>query len=68
MLLEKAWSKVYGGYLNTAGGLTREALRDSTGAPSITFFTCVDKNKNWQHLMEGTRNNFIMTAGTDDLC
>lgn len=39
MLLEKCWAKIYGGYLNTNGGLTREALRDLTGAPTITYFT-----------------------------
>jgi len=38
-LLEKAWAKVHGGYLNTDGGLTREALHDLTGAPCTTFFT-----------------------------
>lgn len=32
ILLEKAWAKVHGGYMNIAAGLTREALRDLTGA------------------------------------
>lgn len=39
MLLEKAWAKVNGGYCNIDAGLTREALRDLTGASAKTFFT-----------------------------
>ena len=39
ILLEKAWAKVHGGYMNIAAGLTREALRDLTGASAITYFT-----------------------------
>ena len=38
MIIEKAWAKVHGGYLNIAAGLTREALRDLTGACCKTFF------------------------------
>ena len=39
MIIEKAWAKIHGGYLNIAAGLTREALRDLTGACCKTFFT-----------------------------
>lgn len=39
ILLEKAWAKIHGGYMNIAAGLTREALRDLTGASAITYFT-----------------------------
>ena len=39
MILEKAWAKIHGGYLNIESGLTREALRDLTGASCETFFT-----------------------------
>ena len=38
MIIEKAWAKVHGGYMNIAAGLTREALRDLTGASAKTFF------------------------------
>lgn len=37
ILLEKAWAKVFGGYMNIEAGLTREALRDLTGACCKTF-------------------------------
>lgn len=39
MFLEKAWAKVNGGYCNIDAGLTREALRDLTGASAKTIFT-----------------------------
>ena len=39
ILLEKCWAKCHGGYLNIEAGLTREALRDLTGASCTTFFT-----------------------------
>ena len=37
MLLEKAWAKTFKGYMNIEAGLTREALRDLTGASCKTF-------------------------------
>lgn len=39
ILLEKAYAKIYGGYLNIEAGLTREALKDLTGAPAKTLFS-----------------------------
>lgn len=67
MLLEKAWAKVHGGYLNVAAGLTREALRDLTGAPALTFFTNQKREELWAHLIEGEEKKYIMCAGSDDL-
>ena len=67
ILLEKAWAKVHGGYLNIAAGLTREALRDLTGASAITYFTQKNREQLWEKLVEANVNKFIMTAGSDDL-
>lgn len=67
MLLEKAWAKVHGGYYNISAGLTREALRDLTGASAKTYFLSTDKEKIWKRLVEGHNKRFIMTAGSDDL-
>ena len=67
MLLEKAWAKVHGGYMNIAAGLTREALRDLTGACAKTFFTAQDREGLWARMMEADDGHFIMTAGSDDL-
>ncbi len=67
MLLEKAWAKLHGGYMNIAAGLTREALRDLTGASAKTFFTKQNREKLWQELLIADQSKFIMTAGSDDL-
>lgn len=68
ILLEKAYAKLYGGYLNIESGLTREALRDLTGAPAKTFFTKkTDQKDLWEQILEANEKWFIMTAGSDDL-
>ena len=67
VLLEKAWAKVHGGYLNIEAGLTREALRDLTGASAKTFFTKQNPEDLWNKLMEAESKEFIMTAGSDNL-
>ena len=68
MIIEKAWAKVHGGYMNIAAGLTREALRDLTGASAKTYFTEPSKNDEyWDMLKSAYNQNFIMTAGSDDL-
>ena len=67
VLLEKAWAKVHGGYLNIEAGLTREALRDLTGASVTTFFTNEDSEGLWDRLVDAENKNFVMTAGSDDL-
>lgn len=67
VLLEKAWAKVHGGYLNIEAGLTREALRDLTGASAKTYFLKQKPESIWKRLMEAEKTNFIMTAGSDNL-
>lgn len=70
MLLEKAWAKVHDGYLNISAGLTREALRDLTGASAKTFFTEKSgpkKESHWNELINSYRAGHIMCAGSDDL-
>lgn len=37
ILIEKAWAKCFGAYMNIDSGLTREALRNLTGASCKTF-------------------------------
>lgn len=67
VLLEKAWAKVHGGYLNIEAGLTREALRDLTGASAKTFFLSRKPEEVWKTLLEADQNKFILTAGSDNL-
>lgn len=67
MLLEKAWAKVHGGYLNINAGLTREALHDLTGAPAITYFNDEgSEEERWNIIYDGEKKNYIMCAGSDD--
>lgn len=53
--------------MNIAAGLTREALRDLTGASCITYFTAENREELWERLVQADFNKFIMTAGSDDL-
>jgi len=68
--LEKAWAKVHGGYFNINAGLTREALRDLTGASCVTYFTNEYKNnidQLWKILVDSYKKGYIMTTGSDDI-
>lgn len=67
MILEKAWAKTHGGYMNIAAGLTREALRDLTGASAKTYFTGQNREELWDRLREANDKRYIMTAGSDNL-
>lgn len=70
MLLEKAWAKTFGGYMNIEAGLTREALRDLTGASCKTFMMRDPQYTDdflWNTLKEGEEKNWIMTAGSDNI-
>ena len=72
MLLEKAWAKVHGGYMNISAGMSREALRDLTGAPTMLFNTRKPGNSgtlddHWVNIIEAEDKHFILTAATADL-
>jgi hypothetical protein len=69
-IVEKAWAKVKGSYLNSEGGLMENGFRALTGAPVFTYdvskdyktaakaidaFTLIDK---------GDSANYIMAAST----
>lgn len=69
MLLEKAYAKIHGGYYNINSGLSREALRDLTGASTKNIF--IEEHKQslgslWKVLIENHKKKFIMTCGTED--
>lgn len=68
ILLEKAWAKAHGGYLNIDGGLIREALRDISGAPCMSYFSSMDSPEvHWKRILEGEKNNWVMCAASDDI-
>ena len=75
MLLEKAWAKVHMGYLNIACGFAREALRDLTGAPTMSYFfkdgqavkygyMSQRNSDNWEIMKEAFGKKYIMCAST----
>ena len=67
MLLEKAWAKVNGGYMDIEAGFLSEALIALTGAPCHTFFIPQgDSEENWRVILEGEKKNFIMACASGD--
>lgn len=68
ILLEKAWAKAHGGYLNIDGGIIREALRDVSGAPCSSYFSSMESPEvHWKRILEGEQNNWVMCAASDDI-
>ena len=66
LILEKAWAKLYGNYERIEAGLTREVLRDLTGAPTKVVWT--DDPNAWSEILDGEERDYIMTAGANDSC
>jgi calpain-15 len=69
VLLEKAWAKIHGGYLNINNGFNEEALRDLTGASTECFYRLQEKKEIdvWNKLMEADEKHYIMAASTQNL-
>ena len=72
MVLEKAWAKIHGGYMNISVGTAGEALRDLTGAPTRTYFTDEigvgnSLQDHWFNLEEAHDKAFVMTCATKEL-
>ena len=68
LILEKAYAKAFTNYERIEAGLSREALRELTGASINVLFN--DDTKLWDRIFEGTQKNYVMTAGSkeeDDL-
>lgn len=68
MLLEKAWAKVFEGYLNISFGQAYIALHCLTGAPSMNYNLGADADisfdENWKRLWNADRSDFIMCGQT----
>jgi hypothetical protein len=67
MLFEKAYAKVYGGYMNIgSGGMCSNALSDITGAPCnhINLSTPEELKTAWENASSGDRLGFIMNASS----
>ena len=69
-IIEKAWAKAAGNYINSDGGQLVNALRFLTGAPVFNFihekdFTVAeDKEKVFPMLMDAYEKKYLMNAGT----
>ena len=63
MLLEKAYAKLYYGYLNIGqGGVSYRALQNLTGAPGERIYFSKAENL-WKKIAEFDQKKFIMTTG-----
>ena len=70
MLLEKAWAKINGGYLNIIGGRVREALECLTGFGSRTFSLIdlddISKNAIIREVANAENSHCFVTCGSKD--
>jgi hypothetical protein len=68
-IIEKAWAKVKGAYMNADGGMSSNALRFMTGAPSPMFLTKDFDEKNLDQafnlLVDSVNNGYLVNIGTD---
>ena len=64
MILEKAWAKVHGSYERVTSGMSKEVMRDLTGAPSQEFE--LSEEGLYERLLEYHARDYLMTAGTDE--
>jgi calpain-15 len=67
LLLEKAYSKIYGAYDKIEQGLYGQALRDLTGAPyeyHIVNDDEPDTQKYWEFIINGNSKNFLLGASS----
>jgi hypothetical protein len=66
MLLEKAWAKINGGYMNINGGECVEVLSTLTPFPCDRYFASefAEINDLWKLLKRASEYRYIMTCGT----
>lgn len=66
MLIEKAFAKVKGNYLNLASGYLSNSVRALTGAPVANYLTNSTSNTlMWNLISSAKLNNYLVTVGTD---
>lgn len=68
MLLEKAWAKAHGGYMNIDSGVIGEALRDLSGAPCKSYVSGNESFEvHWQRVLKAEKNDWVMCAASGDI-
>jgi len=73
-IIEKAWAKAAGNYINSDGGQLVNALRFLTGAPVFNYIAELDYpeaddndiRRNFLMLMDAYEAGYLMNAGTFD--
>jgi hypothetical protein len=68
-IIEKAWAKVKGNYLNAEGGLVANGLRALTGIPVFMYSTSdiadqAGADTMWETIVAADAANYMMGAGT----
>ena len=65
MLLEKAYAKLFYGYLNIGqGGVPYRALQNLTGAPSESIDVISASNEFWNQLSDFDKKKYIMVSAS----
>jgi hypothetical protein len=68
-LIEKGWAKVKGAYMNADGGVTANALRFMSGAPTPSFewksFGENDHDAAFKILEESFKKGYLINVGTE---
>jgi calpain-15 len=66
-LIEKAYAKAHGSYVQLSGGFIQEAFYDMTGAPTETviFGACWEVEELWARLLSFSEAGFIMGVATN---
>ncbi|KRX05712.1 hypothetical protein PPERSA_09852 [Pseudocohnilembus persalinus] len=67
LLIEKAYAKVYQGYNQIVRGHTGNAIRDLTGAPSVTLECKQGVDEIWDFLQYHESQGHMLTAGTSSV-
>lgn len=64
LILEKAWSKLFGSYNKTHFGSGSEVIKALTQAPVVTVNHNEDPDIIWNKLVDGVKNKYIMVCAT----
>jgi len=64
-LLEKAYAKIYGSYVNIEGGSCQHALRDLTGAPVEELRDETDIDKIWDFISDSLSKEYFLCCSND---
>lgn len=73
MLIEKAWAKVNGGYINTVSGMASEVIECITNFPfeynqiKHDLTSNIHREQLWGKIIEASNNEYIMTSALPNI-